>query len=241
MSTLSAALVASGLVLILLPSLASALGPAVEYSLRDGPLPDGVADDLILPPDPNYGRIFQSTLFDAEFYVEFPLAGTTTEDEVRLLLRVAATDVDLVLGESKTFRLSSYPGTGVASLASFGLGTALDTIVLPSNGSWELEVDVTDVWNDAVLAGDDFLGIRLHDPVWTGSAVGAGTIIYGSAELLPEPGADSLAATALLGLCLLVRIRGSTRTPSRRPGAEPRCPASPALRPARAGCRRPGS
>jgi len=194
---------------LLLAAPAQAQSPVVEVSLRDGPVPDGVADDLILPPDPNFGRIFLSSVFDAEFYLEFPVVGAEPAADVVLVLRVMASDIDLVLGESKTFRISTYAGTGVASLDSFGQGVELDQIVLPFNGDYELEIDVTDSWNDAVLAGDDFLGVRLHDPVWTGSVEGAGTIRYGSSELLPEPDAPALAAAALGSLAVLGgRARG---------------------------------
>jgi len=205
--------------LLVLPAPASALAPAVEFDLRDGPVPDGVADDLIPPSDTaNYGRVFQNDLFDAEFHVQFPVTGAATGPDVMLVLRVTATGTDLQLGESKTFELSSYTGEGVASLDAFGLGTGLDTIVLPANGEWELDVDVTARWNDAVQAGDGFLGIRIHDPVWTGTLEGAGTITYGSAELLPEPAAPALIAAALLALGVLARRAGA---PLRAGGGQP--------------------
>jgi hypothetical protein len=193
-------------------AVALSLSPVAEFSLRDGPVPDGSADDLIVPPDSNYGRIFQSSLFDAEFYVEFPVTGPASGPNVGLDLAISATDIDLVYGVSKTFDLSVYSGTGTPTLDAFGLGTALETITLPTNGSFALDVDVTDAWNAAVAAGDDFLGIRIHDPVWTGTLVGAGTIIYGSAALtgvpVPEPGTALLVATALAGLAAAGRRTG---------------------------------
>ncbi|MEZ4289186.1 MAG: hypothetical protein R3E53_01115 [Myxococcota bacterium] len=87
-----------------------------------------------------------------------------------LVPTLTASDIDLVHGESKTFRVSSYPGDGVVSLSTFGLGDLVDLITLPTNGAWEVEVDVTDLWNDAIGRGDALFGVRIHDPVWTGHA-----------------------------------------------------------------------
>ncbi len=201
--------VALSLVLLLGPGAASALSTAVEFSLRDGPPPDGTADDLFQEPDSNFGNNFQSALFDAETYVEFSLAGAATETEVRLALGVSATGSSFIYGESKTFKVSTYTGTGTATLSVFGQGSLLESVALPSNGVFALDLDVTDAWNDAVTAGDDFLGIRIHDPVWTGTIVGAGSIIYGSAELdvVPEPATTSMLGFSLAALGWRARRR----------------------------------
>ncbi len=188
--------------LLLAPTMTHALSPIVEFSLRDGPVPNGTADTLILAPDTNFGRVFQSSIFDAETYVEFSLAGASIAPEVRLALGVSATDIDLVYGESKTFQLSTYAGSGTASLDAFGLGSLLQSITLPTNTVYALDLDVTDAWNDAVTAGDSHLGIRLHDPVWTGTIIGTGTVIYGSSELtvVPEPGTALLVGLGVVAL-----------------------------------------
>ena len=189
--------------------------PSVAYTLRDGPPTDGVADDLILPPDTNHARVFQSILFDSEYYVEFATAGSSTAANVNLALTLSATDFDLVLGESKTFEISTYAGTGVTSLATFGSGSVIETVVLPTNGIWDVDVDVTDLWNDAVSNGDAFFGIRIHDPVWTGSLTGAGTITVTSADLegLPEPGLQSALGAAIGTLVALARGSRHARIP----------------------------
>lgn len=184
----------------LLATTAQARDASLLYSLRDGPLPDGVADDLLLPADPNYARVFLSTFFDSEFHGEFIATDGSVLADVNLALTVLASDMDLVYGESKTFQISAYQGSGVAELAAFGAGTVIDTVMLPTNGTWDIDVDVTDLWNDAVLAGDDFFAIRVHDPVWTGTAVGAGTITVTGIVLegVPEPGFLAGLAPALI-------------------------------------------
>jgi hypothetical protein len=202
------------LALLIAPTMAHALAPVVEFSLRDGPIPNGVADDLILAPDTNFGRVFQSATFDAETYVEFSLVGASIAPEVRLALGVSATDFDLVYGESKTFKVSAYTGTGTASLDAFGLGSLLESITLPTNSAYDLELDVTDAWNAAVTAGDSHLGIRIHDPVWTGTLIGAGTVIYGSSDLtvVPEPGTGLLVGLGLAAAGVHRRRRGGSAT-----------------------------
>ena len=52
------------LALLIAPTMAHALSPVVEFSLRDGPIPNGVADDLILAPDTNFGRVFRKRFAD---------------------------------------------------------------------------------------------------------------------------------------------------------------------------------
>jgi hypothetical protein len=193
----------------LLASPASARDASLLYSLRDGPLPDGVADELLLPADPNYARVFLSAFFDSEFHAEFIAIDGSPLADVNLAVTLLATDMDLVYGESKTFQISVYAGSGVAELGAFGAGTVIDTVTLPTNGAWDVDVDVTDLWNDAVSAGDDFFGIRIHDPVWTGTAVGAGTLTITGIVLegVPEPGFSAALAPALILLAAGARRR----------------------------------
>jgi len=197
----------------LLATPAVARDASVLFSLRDGPLPDGLADDVILPADPNYARVFLSQFFDSEFHAEFIATDGTLLGDVNLALSLLASDIDLVYGESKTFQISVYEGSGLAELGAFGLGAVIETVTLPSNGAWDIDVDVTDLWNDAVLAGQDFFGIRVHDPVWTGTAVGAGTLtVTGSVlEGVPEPGLTTGLAPALILLATAARRRGTAR------------------------------
>jgi hypothetical protein len=108
-------------------------------------------------------------------------------------------------GESKTFRTSAYPGNGVIALETFGSGIVVETLTLPSNGVWELDVDVTDLWHDAVVGGDDFFGIRIHDPVWTGTRIGAGTLIVDGIALEGVPERE-LAMLLGAGVLLLARL-----------------------------------
>lgn len=208
------------LLALVAPSAAPALDPAAAYTLRDGPVPDGLADDILLPPDPNFGRVFQSELFDAEFYLEFPVPPGESADEVWLSLAIDVTGVDLVRGESKTFNLSHYQGDGIPSLATFGSGLPFETVVLPDNLGRVLDLDVTDLWNAAVARGDDFFGVRMHDPVWTGTTEGAGTITYDSALLVgvPEP-SGALCAVAALGALAGLGGRCRRPRPSQAPGA----------------------
>ncbi|HPG26107.1 MAG: hypothetical protein H6748_18235 [Spirochaetaceae bacterium] len=209
------------LVLLLVPILtppAHALDPGVAYSLRDGPIPDGAADDLFLAPSSELGRVYLSTFFDAEHYAEFVSLGGSTSAGATLVLTLTASDIDLVHGESKTFRVSSYPGDGVVSLSTFGLGDLVDLITLPTNGAWEVEVDVTDLWNDAIGRGDALFGVRIHDPVWTGTQIGASTIRVEAMRLdgVPEPGlAAGLVAgsLALLGSATRRRAWAGLRAP----------------------------
>ena len=75
------------------------------------------------------------------------------------------------------------------------------------------DIGPSDIFNTAVMAGDDYLGIRIHDPVWTGTLVGAGTILYDASRLtvIPEPGTASLLGVALLGLAGVKRGRAQSR------------------------------
>jgi hypothetical protein len=186
----------------------------VAYTLRDGPPPDGIADDLIVPPDTNYGRVFHSTLFDSEFAMEFIMTGAEMAQDVNLTLTLTASVFDLVHGESKTFEISAYQGSGVASLATFGAGAVIESVTLATNGIWSLDVDVTDLWNAGVVNGDDFFGIRIHDPVWTGTLIGASTITVDSAALegVPEPEMGPLVGAGVLILVPLAAERTRRRS-----------------------------
>lgn len=195
------------LVLTLVAGPSRALEPGLEYSLRDGPIPDGTADDLFLPVDSDFGRVYLSFFFDAEHYAEFVAIGGSTTSGATLRLMVTASNIDLVYGESKTFLVSAYSGDGVASPDPFGSGSAIESVTLATNGAWEVEIDVTDSWNDAVLAGEDYFGIRILDPVWTGTAVEAGEINVDAVGLegVPEPGFAMSLGVGLTGLAAATR------------------------------------
>ncbi len=195
------------------PGAATALSPAAEFTLLDGAPPDGTADDLFEPPDPNYGQVFQSVVLDSEHYVEFPLAGAEAAADVNLSLGIVASNIDLIRGEAKTFKVSTYDAPGAPLLETFGSGTFLQSISLPTNGVFDLDIDLTDVWNDAVASGDDFLGVRIHDPVWTGTLDGAGRITVTTATLegVPEPAGTAATLSTLLALRALACRSGRDR------------------------------
>ena len=169
-----------------------------------------MADELFLPVDPDFGRVFQSFFFDAEHHAEFIAIGGATTASATLRLMVTASNLDLVYGESKTFLVSVYSGAGVATLDAFGDGTMVDTVVLPGNGGFEIEIDVTEAWNDMALAEQDYFGVRIHDPVWTGTAVAASEIDVDAVSLegVPEPGFSISLGMGLLGLATILWIRG---------------------------------
>jgi hypothetical protein len=192
---------------------ADGIAPTVSFTLKDGPgVLDGVADEIYLPEDAtNFGRVFRSINQDAEHYVEFSLSGAEPATAALLVLALEADDLHLVYGESKSFTVSTYEGTGQVTADVFGYGELLEGVTLATNGVHDVDLEISPEWNAAVAAGDDFLGVRIHDPVWTGTPDPAGTIWVGSVTIsgviVPEPSAPLLAGAAVLMLALLPRSR----------------------------------
>jgi hypothetical protein len=195
----------------LLDAGADEIAPTLSFSLRDGPGLDEVADDIFEPGTTNFGKVSRSLAFDAEHYMEFSLSGAEPATAARLELSLYTTVLHFVYGESKDFRLSIYEGTGQVTTGVFGCGEIVYSPTLDRLGEHELDLDITEAWNTAVAAGDGFLGVRIHDPVWTGSLEPAGIIEVLSATIsgviVPEPSAPLLAGAAVLTLALLTRSR----------------------------------
>jgi len=192
---------------------AAEIAPTVSFTLQDGPGLDGVADDIFEPGDTKFGEVNRNEIFDAEHYVEFSLSGAEPATAALLELDLYTSILSFPYGESKTFSLSTYQGTGQVTADVFEYGEYLyDELTLATLGAHELDLDVTDAWNAAVAAGDGFFGVRIHDPVCTDSVgVGCGVVDVLSATIsgvtVPEPSPPLLAGAALLTLALLTRSR----------------------------------
>lgn len=146
--------------LFALPAHALTLAPATEFRIRDygG---DGNSDPDYIST--SYFFILDY-MFDQEdeMFVEFALAGLETATSATWSVTVS----DVEPG-NPTFKLAHYStGTGTPDLSYWRAGTYFTSLTSISSSQHVLVVDVTSIYNDAVNAGDPYLGLRMYDTTY---------------------------------------------------------------------------
>lgn len=191
-------------------AMAAPINYTTGFSLRDYNK-DGIAEYMDdTPPDGFWGYVTE--VWTDEFFVEFNLVGLTSVESAAFQFEMENRSWSSAYGSSKIFSVASYVGDGVASASDFGVENALTTLAIPNVGALSYSLDVTDLINSNLTAGNSYLGIRFYDPIWTSNPSLGSQVFFNSGYLdvtesapaVPEP--TSLALISL-GLAIVVYRR----------------------------------
>ena len=190
------------LLLLVAPSVqALIITPDFVFTLRDEQPTDGMPDrssSVDLPE--GFTGFVTNDLFVDETFIEFAV-GSESVASATFSLGMFILDTD---GIDKTFDISSYDnGLGTVQLNLFGTGDYLTTAGVTGTSTLNIiNLDITTIYNSAVVASDDFLGFRLHNAVQIDR--GDPQVFYNDSSLslseVPVPAAVWLFGTALIGL-----------------------------------------
>ncbi len=131
------------------------------------PFPSDV-DDTPFDNTGFYGWVSEDTFIENEHFFEFDISGIGSPSTAFLDLDLYNnTNSDPLYGLAHNVSLAYYAGTGVTDMSLFGTGTALQNITLNNPGLNSYHIDVSTIFNSFKNSGNDYLGFRLYDPVWT--------------------------------------------------------------------------
>lgn len=187
------------LVFLVAPSVqALTVTPDIFFTVRDDSPADGTADiSSVVTPGGFTGFVTNDNFVD-ETFIEFAI-GSQSVTSATFSVEMLILDTG---GFDKTFDISSYNnGNGAVQLNLFGAGDYITTARVEEFFTLNtISLDLSALYNSAVAAGDDFLGIRLHNAVAFDGA--SPQVFYNDSSLnlgeVPIPAAIWLFGTALI-------------------------------------------
>jgi hypothetical protein len=139
-----------------------------------------------------YGRISKSSGLIGEHFIEFDISGLDSSSTAILGFDLNNYTHSSLYGDSHDISVAYYfGGTGSTNLSHFGTGTDLKTETLLSAGVNKFNIDVSSIFNIFKSSGENYLGFRFYDPVWTAAPSVGDQLEYVDSTLtttvVPEP------------------------------------------------------
>jgi len=153
------------------------ISTATMFTLRDWG-PNGSVDEMsVYPHGGFYGVITNIPTRKDESFVEFNMQGSSPVSVIYMSVPLRAMSVWPTPSETVDLKIAYYSGSGSPAVSLFGGGTFFTSVSQVSKYGSNYYIDVTEIYNNAVASGYDFLGFRFYDPIWTSTSSGAQAFI----------------------------------------------------------------